>query len=123
MLMEGGAYLVPVVINDTITLDFVVDSGASDVSIPADVVMTLMRTGTLKEFDFLGEKTYVLADGSKVPSQTFRIRSLNVGGKVLDNVHGSVASVQGSLLLGQSFLSRFKSWSVDNGKHSLLLSE
>src|SRR6202051_2396581 len=68
-----------------------------------------MRTKTLKETDFLGEKTYVLADGSKVPSQTFRIRSLKVGDKVLENVNGSVASVQGSLLLGQGFLRRFKS--------------
>jgi hypothetical protein len=70
MRMEGGIYVVPVLINDAITLNFVVDSGAADVSIPADVVMTLMRTGTLKEADFLREKTYVLADGSKVPSQS-----------------------------------------------------
>jgi hypothetical protein len=123
MQMEGGIYVVPVLINNAITLDFVVDSGAADVSIPADVVMTLMRTKTLKETDFLGEQTYVLADGSKVPSQTFVIRSLKVGNKVLENVHGSVASVHGSLLLGQTFLSRFKSWSVDNTKHALLLSE
>jgi clan AA aspartic protease (TIGR02281 family) len=123
MQIERGTYVVPVLINDAITLDFVVDSGAADVSIPADVVMTLMRTGTLKKSDFLGEITYVLADGSTVPSQTFRIRSLKVGTKVLQNVNGSVASVQGSLLLGQSFLSRFKSWSIDNTKHALLLSE
>ena len=123
MQLEGGTYVVPVVINEAITLNFVVDSGAADVSIPADVVMTLMRTGTLKDADFLGEKTYVLADGSKVPSQTFRIKSLKVGNKVLENVNGSIASVQGGLLLGQSFLSRFKSWSVDNTKHALLLSE
>ena len=120
MHSEGGIYVVPVLINDAITLNFVVDSGAADVSIPADVVMTLMRTGTLKETDFLGEKTYVLADGSKVPSQTFRIRSLKVGNKVLENVTGSVAAVQGNLLLGQSFLSRFKSWSIDNTKHALV---
>jgi tetratricopeptide (TPR) repeat protein len=123
MRMEGGTYVVPVLINGAITLDFVVDSGAADVSIPADVVSTLVRTGTLKDSDFLGEKTYVLADGSKVPSRTFRIRSLKVGRKVLEDVDGRVASVQGTLLLGQSFLSRFKSWSVDNSKHSLLLSE
>jgi predicted aspartyl protease len=123
MRLESGIYVVPVLINNAIMLDFVVDSGAADVSIPADVVMTLMRTGTLHRTDFLGEKTYVLADGSKVPSQTFRIRSLKVGNKVLENVDGSAASVQGSLLLGQSFLSRFKSWSVDNTKHALLLSE
>jgi predicted aspartyl protease len=123
MRIEGGTYVVPVLINDAITLDFIVDSGAADVSIPADVVMTLMRTKTLKETDFLGEQTYVLADGSKVPSQTFRIRSLKIGNKVLENVNGSVASGHGSLLLGQTFLSRFKSWSVDNTKHALLISE
>jgi hypothetical protein len=123
MQIENGTYVVPVLINNAITLNFVVDSGAADVSIPADVVMTLMRTGTLKKTDFLGEKTYFLADGSKVPSQTFRIRSLKVGNRVIENVNGSVASVKGDLLLGQSFLGRFKSWSVDNTKHALLLSE
>jgi hypothetical protein len=34
-----------------------------------------------------------------VPSQTFRIRSLKVGDRVLENVAG-VASVNGDLLLG-----------------------
>ena len=121
MQMEGEIYVVPVLINGKIPLDFIVDSGAADVSIPADVVMTLMRTGTLEKSDFIGQKTYVLADGSKVPSETFRIRSLKVGNRVLENVTGSVASVNGSLLLGQSFLSRFKSWSVDNRKHALVL--
>ena len=115
-----GVYVVPVRINDAITLNFIVDSGATDVVIPADVIMTLMRTGTLREADFLGEKTYMIADGSKVPSRTFRIRSLKVGNSVLENVGGSVASVQGPLLLGQSFLGRFKSWSIDNTKHALV---
>jgi predicted aspartyl protease len=121
MRMEGGTYVVSVLINGAITLDFTVDSGAADVSIPADVVMTLMRTGTLQEGDFLEKRTYELADGSTVPSQTFRIRSLSVGNKVLDNVIGSVAPVKGSLLLGQSFLGRFGSWRVDNNKHALIL--
>jgi predicted aspartyl protease len=39
---EGGTYVVPVKINDAITLKFVVDSGATDVSVPADVVSTLL---------------------------------------------------------------------------------
>jgi predicted aspartyl protease len=97
MQLEGGTYVVPVLINDAITLNFLVDSGAADVSIPADVVMTLMRTGTLTEADFLGQQIYELADGSKVPSQTFRIRSLKVGNTVLEDVNGSVASVRGGL--------------------------
>lgn len=118
---SGGTFTVPVTINDAIKLNFVVDSGAADVSIPADVVMTLTRTGTIQPSDFLGEQTYRLADGSTVPSRTFRIRSLKVGDKIIEDVTGSVASVNGSLLLGQSFLNRFKSWSIDNEKHALVL--
>ena len=121
MKKQGGTYVVPVIINNTLTLDFTVDSGASDVSIPEDVVRTLVRTGTIKDTDFTGEQTYVLADGSKVKSKTFRIRSLKVGDRVLENVLGSVSSMNGSLLLGQSFLGRFKSWSIDNTKHALVL--
>ena len=118
---EGGTFVVPVLINDAITLDFTVDSGAADVSVPADVFSTLARTGTIRDSDIIGEQTYVLADGSKSQSVTFTIRSLKVGGKVVENVRGSVAPSRGSLLLGQSFLERFKSWSIDNTKHVLLL--
>ena len=103
LLEKGGTYLVPAVINDSIKLNFVIDSGAADVSIPADVVMTLLRTGTLQTADFMGEKTYQLADGSSLPSATFRVRSLAVGGKVIENVNAAVAPVTGTPLLGQSF--------------------
>jgi clan AA aspartic protease (TIGR02281 family) len=118
---QGGAYVVPVLINNAITLNFVVDSGASDVTIPADVVMTLVRTGTLKEEDFIGSKTYTLADGSTVPSATFRIKSLKVGNRMIDDVTAGIAPIQGNLLLGQSFLNKFNSWSIDNTKHVLIL--
>ncbi len=121
LVQEGGVFKVPVVINGSLLLKFMVDSGAADVSIPADVVMTLMRTGTLQASDFLGSKTYVLADGSNVPSQTFIIRALKVGDRVIENVPASMSNVQGSLLLGQSFLSRFRSWSIDNQRQVLVL--
>jgi predicted aspartyl protease len=120
---QGGTYVVPVLINKTITLNFVIDSGASDVSIPADVVLTLVRSGTLQRSDFIGTQTYRLADGSTVPSTTFRIRSLTLNNLVIENVKGSVANVKGDLLLGQSFLSRFKSWSIDNARQALVLAQ
>ena len=121
MTEEGGTYFVLVRINGAITLEFTVDSGAADVAIPEDVVITLMRAKTIREDDFIGEQVYVLADGSKVRSLKFRIRSLQIGDRVLENVTGSVASAKGSLLLGQSFLGRFKSWSIDNSRHMLVL--
>jgi predicted aspartyl protease len=118
---NGGTAIVPVTINGTLRLGFIVDSGASSVVIPNDVVMTLVRTGTLRADDFLGKQTYVLADGSKLPSVTFRIRSLKVGDKVLENVTGSASPASGDPLLGQSFLSRFQSWSIDNARGVLVL--
>jgi clan AA aspartic protease (TIGR02281 family) len=121
MVSDGGTYRVPVTINGQLTLNFVVDSGAADVSIPADVVLTLFRTGTITEADFLDKRTYQLANGSTVPSQRFMIRSLTVGDKILENVVGSIAPVDGSLLLGQSFLRRFSSWSIDNRRGALIL--
>jgi hypothetical protein len=47
----------------------------------------------------------------------------NAGGKIVENVTGSIASVNDSLLLGQSPLGRFKSWLVDNAAHALVLDE
>jgi gag-polyprotein putative aspartyl protease len=117
----AGTATVPVTINGTLRLGFIIDSGASDVVIPADVVTTLLRTGTLRASDFLGKQTYVLADGSKLPSVRFRIRSLKVGDKALENVIGSASPVLGDPLLGQSFLSHFRSWSIDNQRMVLVL--
>ena len=121
MLSNGGTFHVPVLINGALTLNFVVDSGASDVSIPSDVVSTLLRTGTISESDFIGSTNHRLADGSIVSSRTFMIRSLKVGDRTVANVRASATNVNGMLLLGQSFLSRFKSWSQDNSSHELVL--
>jgi len=121
MVEEGGVFAVPVLINDTITLNFIVDSGASGVSIPEDVVSTLMRSGTITDADFTGTQTFVLADGSTTTKPTFNIRTLKVGDITLENIEGSVADAQGPLLLGQSFLGRFNSWSINNSNHTLVL--
>jgi uncharacterized protein/predicted aspartyl protease len=120
---EGGTYGVPVRINNALTLNFTLDSGASDVLIPADVVLTLIRTETLSQSDFIGQKSYRLADGSELPSMTFTLQELRVGDHILHNVRASVGPVDGGLLLGQSFLSRFKSWTLDNDRHVLVLVE
>ena len=118
---RNGILVVPVEINGAMTLDFAVDSGAAYVSVPAGVFSTLKHAGTIQEADLLGQEGFSLADGSKGKWNTFTIRSLKIGNIVLQNVKGGVAPSQGPLLLGQSFLKRFKSWSIDNSKHELLL--
>jgi clan AA aspartic protease (TIGR02281 family) len=121
LVKDHGAFEVPVLINGVIPLNFIIDSGASDVSIPADVVLTLLRTGTVKDSDFIGTQTYTLADGSTTPSAVFMIRSLKVGSETIHNIRASISDIESPLLLGQSFLSRFNSWSIDNSRQLLIL--
>jgi clan AA aspartic protease (TIGR02281 family) len=121
---DGGLYLAQVNINGAFTIGFVIDSGASLVMIPEDVVSTLFRTGKLKLSDFTGEGiTISLADGSTLPSKTFTLRELSLGDIHLSNVAAAVGTTKSPALLGQSFLSRLKSWSLDNARHVLMLGE
>lgn len=118
---QGGVFTISGRLNGVLTLDFILDSGAADVSIPADVASTLLRTHTIKQGDFLPGATYIMADGSRTRSQRFMIRQLEVGNVIVRNVPASVSSNHGDLLLGQSFLSRFPRWSIDNQSHKLIL--
>jgi clan AA aspartic protease (TIGR02281 family) len=119
---EGGIYVVPVRINGAITLDFIVDSGASDVVLPADVAMTIARTGTITDDDFIGSSEYTLADGSKLKSDRFVLRELKIGDLTVAHVTAIIGSPKAEPLLGQSFLSRLGSWAIDNNRHVLRLS-
>jgi predicted aspartyl protease len=118
---SGSTLLVPVTIDNVVQARFVLDSGASDVSVPEDIVQFLLVTGTLRSTDLLGHQTYRLADGSIVSAPTFRIRSVRVGNRIVENVTGSIAVGQRNFLLGQSLLSRFRSWSVDNERKLLVI--
>jgi clan AA aspartic protease (TIGR02281 family) len=117
----SGVYELPVRINGVLTLKFILDTGASEVNIPADVASTLLRTGTITLSDFLPGQSYKLADGSIVRSSRFTIRELDIGGIRMSQVPASVGSTNGSLLLGQSFLGRLESWSLDNKRHVLII--
>jgi gag-polyprotein putative aspartyl protease len=118
---EHGIYMLPVRINQAVSVPFVLDSGAAEVAIPADVFMTLMRSHTVSENDFIGEGIFVTADGSKHKSKRFVLREVPVGARIVKDVIANVVPIEGDPLLGQSFLSRLPSWSIDNNSHVLNL--
>lgn len=119
LLAEGGVFKIPAKINGIVPVSFIIDSGAADVVIPADVADILIRTGTLSAENQIGSKIYILADGSKIPLGTFKLRSIQVGNRILRDITATITGVDGGLLLGQSFLSHFKKWSIDNIKHTI----
>jgi clan AA aspartic protease (TIGR02281 family) len=119
---HAGGYLISGRVNAAISLDFVLDTGATDVLIPEEAAQALARVGTLTAADFIGTRTYVLADGSTVPSKRVILRELRVGDQSVANVTASIGPARSRPLLGQSFLSRFPSWMLDNQRHVLVLS-
>jgi TPR repeat protein len=120
---QGGTYVVAVRINETIILPFVIDTGSADVSIPTDVFLTLLRSGTVKRSDFVGTGTYILADGSNQSSERFILHEVRVGDHVVRNVVANVAPVKGDPLLGQSFLSKLPSWTIDYQRNLLVFND
>ena len=121
MKKDSGVFVVPVSVNGLVTIECVVDSGASDVNVPTSVFRKLLGAGSIQDSDFLGTKEYTLADGSTQRGRVIRIRSLKVGNVVVMNVMASVGGDASNALLGQSFLERFPSWSLDNIRHALVL--
>jgi clan AA aspartic protease (TIGR02281 family) len=116
-----GVFMLPVWINDAVTVPFVLDSGAAEVAITEDVFSTLRRTGTVKDSDFIGTGTYTLADGSITSSARYVLHKMSVGNHVITDVVANVVSAKGDPLLGQSFLSKLPAWAIDNNRHMLVL--
>jgi hypothetical protein len=115
-------YTVPVEINGLLTLPFILDTGATDVNMPADVVLTLLRTGTIQDpEDFLPGATYTFADGTQTRSPRFMLRSLQLGHRLITQVPARLGTVESPLLLGQSFLNRLGVWSLDTQREVLIL--
>jgi clan AA aspartic protease (TIGR02281 family) len=121
LVKMSGGLIAPVVINNTLKLNFIVDSGASDVSIPADVFASLVQANTVTQADITGIRNYKNADGEVFQSKTFVIRSLKIGNVEAQRVQAKVSPSNAPPLLGQSFLKRFKSWSIDNSTQELIL--
>jgi len=68
---EGGVLILPVQVNNAITLNFMIDSGASDVVIPLDVFSTLSRAGTITSQGYAGfadvrTRRWIPAEGPQI---------------------------------------------------------
>lgn len=121
---KGNTYYVPVRINDTITLPFILDTGATNLVTPVDVALTLMRAGALKRSDFIGQRSYRIANGSEEVSDVVVLRDVRVGDHKVRNVSAYITPAQSEPLLGQSsYRNSVPSPSITNGSFSSSLPE
>ncbi len=119
---RGGEYVVPVRVNQTITLPFVLDTGATELTIPVDVALTLMRSGALTRSDFIGKATVTMANGSEAIQPRVVIHEVQVGNHVATDVTASLSPVAAEPLLGESFLSKFGTVTINYNRLVLILS-
>lgn len=121
-LIDKPGYLAaPAILDGKIPLLLAVDSGSTGVNISVGVAAEMLHAGVLKKTDILGRTTVQMGNGDIVPIIVVRLEKLQVGGIVITNVLASVSDGRAPSLLGQTFLHRFKSWSIDYGAKSLAL--
>ena len=97
------------------------DSGASDVSIPESFVNKLLEQGLISEKNFLAPGLYTIADGSVVKNKRFVIPYIKVNDVIVKNIRCSVNKSNDVFILGKAFLDRFKSWKINNETKQLIL--
>jgi clan AA aspartic protease (TIGR02281 family) len=116
----GGVYKVWVKIG-TLNKHFVLDSGASEISLSKNTERELINDGSIKQDDYIEPALFKLADGSIIKCRRLIIPELTIGNYKIKNVRASIGVSDSPLLLGRSFLDNFRKWSIDNKTKELIL--
>lgn len=115
----GGVFVLSARLAGSTQAYFIVDSGAATVQIPEEAVDEMKRNGTLTNADFMGERRFILADGRSMRQRVFRLRSLQIGDRAMENVLATMGAPRSRALLGQSFLRRLNWWKIDNVRNAI----
>ena len=115
----GGVTKVDCTIND-LPLNFIFDTGASDVTISQVEANFMYKNGYLDSRDIVGKKTYQVATGAIAVGTTIILKEIEFGGLILRDVRASVVESQNApLLLGQTVLQRLGKIEIDNTQRIL----
>ena len=107
----------------TLSENFILDSGASEVSLSNNLFIRLVNAKKILESDMLPDGLYKIADGTIISQKRVNLRELKVGAFIVRNITASIGNENSPLLLGKSFLDKFKNWSIDNQEQVLILSK
>ena len=118
----SGTYTVDVGIAGVCCFKMMLDTGASDVSVPLNLWYAMLKDGHINRADHIDVAKYRTANGT-VEGLRFRMPTMTIGGHAVDGVIGSVTKGDNgrTILLGQSFLRKFKAWQINNGTSELFL--
>jgi hypothetical protein len=107
MVKSQGVYEIPVTINGSIKLNFIMDTGASDMFITPEILLTLIRSKTIDDDDLLEGQYYQNATGDINENVRFNIKEIKIGNTTVKNVSCALSeNLEAPILLGQSVLSK-----------------
>lgn len=116
MTKRSGVYFIPCKINGS-EMEFIFDTGASDITMSLTEALFLYKQGTLTDSDFIGTQQYQIANGNVEEGTVIKLKTVEIGNRKLYNVQASVVhNLQAPLLLGQSALNKFGKISIDYNK-------
>ncbi|MDA9872609.1 retroviral-like aspartic protease family protein [Saprospiraceae bacterium] len=120
----NGVYKVPCTLNGKAT-NFIFDTGASVLTISLKFYNSAISNGILRESDILPEVVnFEIANGDVVEGRMLNIRSFKLGELELSNVLATIIESQSvDMLLGQTVLQKFGSYTIDNNKMELIVNE
>jgi len=123
MRKENGVFHVPCKING-LALDFIFDTGASDVTISLTEARYMLKHGYLSTNDIIGTEQYVIASGEVTEGVLINIKSIEIQGMILNNIRATIVnSNTAPLLLGQSALSKLGKIEIDFTNNILTVSK
>jgi aspartyl protease family protein len=120
MREENGVCYVPVKINGQ-ELDFIFDTGASNILISTLEALILIKNGTLTNNDVKGTDKFIDATGKISEGAIINLKTVKIGDVELTNIKAIVIENPNALcLLGQTVLSQFGTYKIDNIKKEII---
>ena len=111
---KGGTYIIAGKVNG-LDLNFIFDTGASDVCISSAEAIYMLKNGYLKESDITGSSYTQIANGDIIENTRIILREIEVGGVVIHNVSASVVhNLNAPLLFGQSAIQKLGPIQLDD---------
>ena len=92
LIDDGGTLMIPTMVNDKENVNWAYNPSGRKVEITEDMVKQLLDSKAISKKDFEDGESIKLGDGTKLPSNTFLIATLQIGDVTLENVRVVVST-------------------------------
>ena len=121
MKRDGGISIIPCKVNG-LNLDFIFDTGASNVSLSMTEATFMLKNGYLSERDIIGTNKFSDATGEISEGVIINLKEIEIAGLKLYNVKASIVkNNKAPLLLGQSAIGKLGVIQLDLEQNTLTI--